>query len=70
MLIGNATYSIYLIHNPLQMIVLRFMPHIHSIIGVFIGLFLVFLTTFIFGYAYYLIFEKKMISIIKTKLSI
>jgi hypothetical protein len=70
MLIGNATYSIYLIHNPLQMIVLRLFPRSHSIIGVFIMLILVFLTTIILGYIYYLVFEKKMITIIKTKLSI
>lgn len=70
MMIGNATYSIYLIHNPLQMIVLRLFPRIHSILGLLTGLFLVFLTTFSIGYAYYLVFEKKMITIIKTKLSI
>ena len=68
MMIGNATYSIYLIHNPLQMIVLRFYPKINSYFGVFIAVLLVLILSSFIGYLYYLIFEKKAINFIKSKL--
>lgn len=70
MLIGNATYSIYLVHNPLQMIVIRMLPKINSQISSVLTLLLVILLSVGVGYLYSFIFEKKLISIIKAKLSL
>ena len=68
MMVGNATYSIYLIHNLLQMILIRFFPKITTIASLMIILTLVLTLSGIVGYVYYLIFEKKTIHIIKSKL--
>lgn len=70
MLIGNATYSIYLVHNPLQMIVIRLMPKINSQICSVLTLLLVILLSVGLGYLYSFIFEKKLISILRNKLKI
>ena len=69
MLIGNATYSIYLVHNPLQMILYRIYPKINSITSLLFSLLLaLLLLSSIGGYIYYLIFEKKLIHWVKLKL--
>ena len=70
MLIGNATYSIYLVHNPLQMILIRFLPKIDTLISSLLTLLLVVLVSLGVGYFYSILFEKKLISIIKAKLSL
>ena len=67
MLIGNATYSIYLIHNPLQMILIRFYPKINSLLSIFIVLVLSMSLSSFIGYIYYSIFEKKIMNIVKSK---
>ena len=67
--VGNASYSIYLIHNPLQMIVLRLLPKINSIVNIIISLVLVLFLSCIIGYVYYLIFEKKYLNFIKSKIT-
>lgn len=59
---------IYLIHNPLQMILIRFFPKITTIASLMIALTLVLTLSSIVGYGYYLIFEKKAIHNIKSKL--
>ncbi|MEC4005495.1 acyltransferase [Flavobacterium sp. SUN052] len=65
MLIGNASYSIYLIHNPLQMLLVRFMPKINSCFGVaFVSIFVMIIAC-LYGYLYYLIFEKIVLQRIK-----
>lgn len=70
MMIGNATYSIYLVHNPLQMIVIRFLPKINTqISSVFALLFVITLSVAV-GYLYSFIFEKKLILSLRTKLNI
>ena len=69
MIVGNATYSIYLIHNPLQMIIIRFFPKINSVLNVVIALGVVLILSFAVGYLYYYIFEKKGINFIKQKLN-
>jgi exopolysaccharide production protein ExoZ len=69
MLIGNASYSIYLIHNPLQMLLIRFYPKVNSLVSLIILLLLVFLLSSFFGYLYYLIFEKKCMEFIKSKIT-
>lgn len=68
MLIGNATYSIYLIHNPLQMILIRLFPKITSITNLIVALVLVLILSCLVGYWYYLIIEKKAAQFIKSKL--
>ncbi len=67
--VGNASYSIYLIHNPLQMIILRLYPNINSYMHLCLSLFLVIFLSSLFGYLYYLIFEKKSIKFIKSKIT-
>ncbi len=66
MLIGNATYSIYLIHNPLQMLILRIFPKINSGIEFIFALFFVLIVTSLLGYLYYQLFEKRAMRKIKT----
>lgn len=68
MLVGNATYSIYLIHNPLQMILIRFFPKINSIVSVIVALVLALVFSCAIGFGYYLVFEKRAIHLIKSKL--
>jgi len=67
--VGNASYSIYLVHNPIQMIVLRFYPKINSILTIIISLLVVLFISSLFGYLYYLIFEKKCMELIKSKIT-
>jgi peptidoglycan/LPS O-acetylase OafA/YrhL len=68
MMVGNATYSIYLVHNPLQMILIRLFPKITSVVSVVIALMVVLILSIVVGYGYYLLFEKKAIQLIKSKL--
>jgi len=68
MAIGNASYSIYLIHNPLQMLILRMYPKIHSMANVALSLVVVLFLSSFFGYIYYFIFEKKCLNFIKSKI--
>lgn len=70
MLVGNATYSIYLIHNPIQMIIIRLFPKINSIFGIFIVLVLTLIVSCFLGYLYYFIFENKLMTIIKKKITV
>jgi len=65
MMAGNATYSIYLVHNPLQAFIVRFMPIIDDVYKLITELFLVILTCTIIGYIYYFIFEKNIMNKIK-----
>jgi peptidoglycan/LPS O-acetylase OafA/YrhL len=68
MLVGNASYSIYLIHNPLQMLIIRLFPKINSLPSLMLSLALVLFLSSIFGYLYYLTFEKKCMNFIKSKI--
>lgn len=68
MSIGNASYSIYLIHNPLQMLILRLYPKINSITNAIISVVIVLFLSSLFGYIYYLLFEKKCMNFIKSKI--
>ncbi len=58
MIIGNATYSIYLIHNPLQAIIIRTYPQINSVISLIFALLLSLAVCTALGYVYFLVFEK------------
>lgn len=72
MLVGNATYSIYLIHNPLQSFFIRFWPKITSFTSLVVALGLTIIICSVAGYVYYSIFEKwalhKVRSAIETKI--
>jgi peptidoglycan/LPS O-acetylase OafA/YrhL len=68
MIIGNASYSIYLIHNPLQLVILRMYPKINTVASLILSLALVLIASCLFGYVYYLIFEKKCMNFIKSKI--
>ncbi len=68
MMVGNASYSIYLTHNFLQMILIRLLPKINLIVSLIAALILVLTFSCIVGYGYYLLFEKKATEIIKSKL--
>ncbi|MCG2611282.1 acyltransferase [Flavobacterium sp. SM15] len=58
MLIGNATYSIYLTHNPLQALLIRICPKISTAASLFLVVIVtIFVCSFV-GYIYYFIFEK------------
>lgn len=68
MIIGNASYSIYLIHNNLQALIVRFFPKIHINQRVVLIVFVSLIGSCFLGYIYYLIFEKKLTNIFKKKL--
>jgi peptidoglycan/LPS O-acetylase OafA/YrhL len=68
MYIGNASYSIYLIHNPLQMIIVRFIPKINTFLSATFALIFVLIIASSIGYLYYLLFEKRAILRIKKML--
>lgn len=68
MIIGNATYSIYLIHNPLQAFLVRLLPSfVNNFVVVFLELIIVIVVCCIVGLLYYLVFEKMLIKKIKNK---
>ncbi len=60
-MVENTTYFYSLIHNPLQMIIIRFLPKINFVIALGVVLIL----SFAVGYLYYYIFEKKGITFVK-----
>jgi peptidoglycan/LPS O-acetylase OafA/YrhL len=65
MLLGNASFSIYLIHNPLLSFIARFMPvKNNSIAGLCEFIFVVIICC-ITGYFYYYIFENKTLNRVK-----
>jgi len=68
MFLGNASYSIYLIHNPLQMMILRMYPKINTNSSLILSMIIVIFLSCLFGCIYYLIFEKKCVSFIKSKI--
>ncbi len=68
MIMGNATYSIYLIHGPLHSIIERYLPQVNNSIIYLIYIMVITVICIIAGYIYYLIFEKKIMNIVKEKL--
>lgn len=67
MLMGNSSYSLYLLHNPIQSILVRLFPKSDSQFLIFAEFLLVVIIIGIISYIYYLIFEKKIIALIKSK---
>ena len=68
MIVGNASYSLYLLNNPLQSFFVRLLPKTEVQILVFLEFLLTIFICCIFSYLYYLIFEKRAISIVKSRL--
>ena len=67
MLIGNSAYSIYLVHNPVQALIIRLLPKFeHSLLCLIIEIFVVFATCIVIGYLYFLVFEKILMSKLKN----
>lgn len=67
MLIGNSSYSLYLLHNPIQSFLVKMMPNAPSQIVVFLEFMAtVFMCCFI-SYLYYLVFEKRILNLVKEK---
>lgn len=66
MILGNATYSIYLIHNPIQMIIIRMFPKITTEISLTFAIVLAVVICCIAGYLYSLVFERKAIKAAKA----
>lgn len=68
MLLGNSSYSLYLLHNPLQSILVRIVPAVnHQWVILTELLIVIFLCCFI-SYFYYLTFEKHIMTFVKNKL--
>jgi exopolysaccharide production protein ExoZ len=66
MLIGNATYSIYLVHNILISLINRFLPLSNSTFIYMLYISITFIICLIIGYVYYWIFEVRAMSIAKS----
>ena len=67
MLMGNSSYSLYLLHNPMQSVLVRFSPKSELQYVIFLEFSLVVIVIAILSYVYHLIFEKKVIALIKNK---
>lgn len=67
MLIGNSSYSLYLLHNPMQSFLVRLLPESSIQVVLIAEIILVIIICCIISYFYYLIFEKKAILVIKDR---
>ncbi|NGM89529.1 acyltransferase, partial [Parapusillimonas sp. SGNA-6] len=65
MLIGNSSYSLYLVHGPLHAFIERYLPKTESLIIYVIYIVFVSAICLIAGYIYYFIFEKKCIQALR-----
>jgi len=66
MIMGNFSYSLYLLHVPFQIVFFRLFPHVNMWITFVVGI----LLTLGCSYIYSQIFEKKLFYFIKSKLKI
>lgn len=61
MIVGNATYSIYLVHNPLQALMIRYAPQsLNNFVLFLIEFVAILIICTLLGIIYYSIFEKKL----------
>ncbi len=67
MMIGNATYSLYLVHNPLQMVLIRFFPKVDSVAAAWGVMALSLIVCTVVGYAYYYVMEKRAMRMLMTQ---
>jgi|AGTN01.1.fsa_nt_gi Predicted acyltransferases len=70
MLLGNSSYSLYLTHSLIQVLLVRILPRSQFQFVTVLKLMFVIFICCIIGYGYFLIFEKKLMGIIKKKLEI
>lgn len=68
MLIGNSSYSLYLLHNPLQSFLVRAFPKSNMQYLILGELIIVVVTIIMLSYVYYLLLEKRTITYVKYKL--
>lgn len=68
MMIGNSSYSLYLLHLPLQSLLVRIFPKSESQFIILIEFFVVIIFIVFISYLYYFIFENKIIFFLKSKL--
>jgi exopolysaccharide production protein ExoZ len=66
MKMGNYSYSLYLLHIPIQIVFFRIFPHFNVWVTFFVGIFLLLFCSFIYSE----IFEKKLLFYFKSKLKI
>ncbi len=66
MQMGNYSYSLYLIHIPVQIVFFRVFPHTNIILSFLVGI----IITLVVSYIYCQIFEKKVFYYIKNKLKV
>ena len=69
MILGNATYSIYLVHNPLQAFLVRLVPFSSHLLISICELSCIVILCCLAGYLYYLIFERFVMLQIKKRSS-
>lgn len=62
---GTISYSIYLIHNPVQIFIVRLFPEIHSLTLVFLVLLLILFVVHLIAWIYNQIFENSVTNQIK-----
>ncbi|MBA5628918.1 acyltransferase family protein [Moheibacter lacus] len=67
MLIGNSSYSLYLLHNPIQSFMVKLLPDLKQQYLILLEFTLVVIVCCIVSYLYYLVFEKKVLNKIKLK---
>lgn len=70
MIIGNASYSIYLVHNNLQALIVRFFPKIHLELRVILIILVSLICSCFIGYIYSYVFENRLTYFFKRKLNV
>lgn len=65
MIMGNASYSIYLVHNNMQSLLIRFFPEICIELRIFLMLVLTIIISCVLGYIYSNIFEVRVTKYVK-----
>lgn len=70
MVLGNATYSIYLVHNPIQSLIVRILPSPSNNFLILIEVILVLIVCCIVGIIYYQTVEKRLIGLVKNRLKL
>ena len=66
-MLGNSSYSLYLLHNPLQSFLVRLVPSVNYQILIMLELLVVIFLCCVISYFYYLIFEKHLMNFVKNK---
>lgn len=67
MMLGNSSYSLYLLHNPLQSFLVRLVPSVNIQILIMLQFLAVVFLCCVISYIYYLIFEKHLMNFVKKK---